>query len=93
MRFHKITCAALITSLAWLSGCRPEKDLDTAETYHWLCEQRHPRMCRQTARVEVAAASTDLPGTDAKGAVTERACDLNDPMGSELREEPQRAGP
>jgi hypothetical protein len=93
MRFHKITCAALITSLAWLSGCRPEQDLDAAEIYRRLCEQRHPRMCRQAARVEVAAASTDLPGTDAKGAVTERAFDLNDPMGCELREESQRAGP
>jgi hypothetical protein len=93
MKFYKITCAALITSLAWLSGRRPEKDLAAAEIYHWLCEQRHPRLCRQAARVEVAAASTDLPGTDAKGALTERAFDLNDPMGCELREQSQRAGP
>ena len=49
-----------------------------ADLYHWLCEQGNPRMCLQAARVEVVAASTDLPVTDVKGAVTERACDLGD---------------
>jgi hypothetical protein len=68
----------LITSLARLGGCRAEKDLDAAEIYHWLSEQGNPRMCQQAARVKVAAASTDLPGTGVKGAVTERACDLGE---------------
>ena len=56
----------------------PQDLAAAAELYHWLCEQGNPRMCQQAARVEVAASPKDIPDTEVKGAVTERACDLGD---------------
>jgi uncharacterized protein len=56
----------------------PQDLAAAADLYHWLCGQGDPGMCQRTARIEVATASEDHPGTDVKGAVAERACELGD---------------